>query len=110
MASRFGNARLGVHGARKRVELLNGVGTAGLVQAAAYRIVPAGGEVRLSGNTARFGQATTRVVYYRDGDRKSAEHFLRILGVGQIAKGPTPLSVVDITIVLGRDFAARVPQ
>ena len=106
----FGPAQLGVGGVRPRVELLNGVGTPGLVQQAADLVVPAGGEVKLSGNTARFGETTTRVVYYRDRDREAAEHLARVLGAGQVARGATALTVVDITIVIGRDFLHARPS
>jgi hypothetical protein len=107
MTARFGGALLGFRGLRPKVELLNGVGTPGLVQQVADLVVPAGGDVRLSGNAARFGERTTRVVYYRDRDRDAAQHLATALGVGLVVRGATSLTVVDITIVIGADFRKR---
>ncbi len=103
----FGPALLNGGSARSRVEILNGVGTEGLAQLVADVIVPAGGAVVLTGNSVRFGQMTTEVVYYRDRDAPTARNFARILGVGIVARGAVSAAVVDITIVIGRDFANK---
>ncbi len=71
----FGFARLGGHGARPRVELLNGVGTAALTQQAAHILVPAGGYVTLTGNVNGFGERTTRIVYNDPGQYATAQRF-----------------------------------
>ena len=107
---RFRAARLGIRGSRVRMELLNGVGTPGLVQLVANRVVPAGGQVVLTGNSVRFGETATQVVYYRDTDAPLARRFARILGVGSVAKGASPVSVVDITIVIGADLANKLKR
>ena len=62
--SDFGYARLGGPGARPKVELMNGVGKAGLTQQVARIVVPAGGYVALTDNKQGFGQRTTKIVYY----------------------------------------------
>ena len=110
VVDRFSLAQLGFHGARPATEILNGVGKPGLAQAMANLVVPAGSEVRLTGNTVRFDQRSTRVVYYRDRDRAFGDYLVRQLGVGQVVRGTNPISVVDITVVIGRDFAARFPH
>jgi hypothetical protein len=86
------------------VELLNGTGEVGITQQVARKIVPAGGEVRLTGNVPGFGVKETRVVYYRDESRSAAEQMLRALGVGKIARGEQQVDVVDVTVVVGADW------
>ena len=49
----FGPALLNGGSVRSRVEILNGVGTAGLAQLVADAIVPAGGAVVLTGNSVQ---------------------------------------------------------
>jgi hypothetical protein len=83
---------------------LNGVGSVGLTQAVAARIVPAGGEVTLTGNVPGFGVAATKVVYYRAGARDDARRFAKALGVGKVIRAADAIDVVDVTVVVGKDF------
>lgn len=91
-------------GHRPRVELLNGTGAVALTQAVARRVVPAGGEITLTGNVPGFGVRHTSVVYYRPADLPAARHLAAALGVGSVAEGNVPIDVVDLTIVVGSDF------
>jgi hypothetical protein len=100
----FPDARLGIDGSRPRVEILNGVGTVGLAQAVAARIVPVGAEVRLTGNWPGFGIPATQVVYYRDRDRRAAQVILDAVGVGTIRKAGRAVGITDVTIIVGADF------
>jgi hypothetical protein len=104
----FGWALLGVAGERPRVEVLNGTGAVGLAQAVAQVLVPAGAEITLSGNVPGFGVGETVVVYYRDDGLDPARALVEALGVGRVAKGDAPISVVDLTVVVGADFT--VPE
>ena len=72
----FPDALLGVGKRRPRVEILNGTGAVGLAQTIASRVVPAGGQVTLTGNVANFGLTETQVVYYRPADRAAAQRLL----------------------------------
>ncbi len=99
----FANARLAVGTSRPRVEILNGTGAVGLAQSIAGRIVPAGGQVTLTGNVSSFGVASTQVVYYRDSARADAQRLLGALGCGVLKKADRALGVVDVTIVAGAD-------
>ncbi len=99
----FGNARLGGGTKRPRVEILNGTGAVGLGQSIAGKVVPAGGQVTLTGNVPNFGVANTQIVYYRDADRADAQRLLRALGCGALKKAKRALGVVDVTIVAGAD-------
>jgi LytR cell envelope-related transcriptional attenuator len=91
-------------GVRPRVEVLNGTGAVALTQAVARKVVPAGGEITLTGNVPGFGVRHTTVVYYRATDRKWAQRLAAALGVGSVAEGNIPIDVVDITVVVGADF------
>jgi hypothetical protein len=91
-------------GARPRVEILNGTGAVALTQAVAAKIVPAGGEITLTGNVPGFGVHHTSVVYYRPDDLPAARRVAAALGVGSVALGNVPLDVVDLTVVVGSDF------
>jgi len=104
VARAFPDARLGIEGARPRVEILNGVGTVGLAQAVAARVVPAGADVRLTGNWPGFGVGATQVVYYRDRDRRAAQVILDAVGVGTVRKAGRAVGITDITIIVGPDF------
>jgi hypothetical protein len=103
VSSVFANARLGGGAKRPRVEILNGTGAVGLGQSIAGKVVPAGGQVTLTGNVPSFGVANTQVVYYRDADRADAQRLLRALGCGALKKAARALGVVDVTIVAGAD-------
>ena len=105
VASEFPSARVADGAPRPRVELLNGVGTVGLATRAAAVLVPAGAHVTLTDNLAQFGQATTEILYYRDSDLAAARRLRTVLGIGVVGRSATPLDVVDITVVLGADFA-----
>jgi hypothetical protein len=91
-------------GKRPRVEVLNGTGAVALTQAVARRVVPAGGEITLTGNVPGFGVRHTSVVYYRPADRRWAQRLAAALGVGSVAEGNVPIDVVDLTVVVGADF------
>jgi hypothetical protein len=91
-------------GKRPRVEVLNGAGAVGLTQAVAAKIVPAGGEVTLTGNVPGFGVERTRVVYYRDGARRAARRLAAALGVGRVVRAADAINVVDVTVIVGKDF------
>lgn len=96
-------------GKRPRVEILNGTGAIALTQAVARRIVPAGGEITLTGNVPGFGVRRTSVVYYRLADLPAARRVAAALGVGSVALGNVPLDVVDLTVVVGADFHPTRP-
>lgn len=102
-AAAFPNARLTIGGKRPRVEILNGTGAVGLAQAIAGRIVPAGGQVTLTGNVAKFGLTNTQVVYYRSEDRSVAQRLLKALGCGALKEADTAVGIVDVTILAGAD-------
>jgi hypothetical protein len=94
-------------GRRPRIEVLNGVGGVGLTQGVASRVVPAGGEVTLTGNLPGFGVKVTRVVYYRKNGLAAAKRMAAAMGVGKVVRAADAIDVVDVTIIVGKDFERR---
>jgi len=62
---------------------------------------------RPTGNASSFGFRRTRIVVYREADVPVAQRIRALLRVGQIEIALTRQTIVDVTIVVGRDFAAR---
>ncbi len=89
---------------RPRIEVLNGIGDVGITQTVATRVVPAGGEVTLTGNVPGFGVTTTRVLYYRPNGLAAAKRFARAIGAHHVVKATDAMDVVDVTIIVGSDF------
>ena len=92
--------------AARDLQILNGNGIPGIGQEVAKRLVPAGYRVVLTGNADRFDHARTRIIVYVDDEAhlRAAEEIRTLLGVGTVEVGRTPQTVVDVTIVVGKDF------
>jgi polyisoprenyl-teichoic acid--peptidoglycan teichoic acid transferase len=93
-------------GAGRSLQVLNGNGVPGIGQQVAERLQPGGYRILLTGNADRFTHETTRIVVYDDSSEQLAiaRDIQERLGVGEIERSGTPQSVVDVTIVVGRDF------
>ncbi|MGI8874633.1 MAG: LCP family protein [Egibacteraceae bacterium] len=100
-----------------RVQVLNGVGAPGVGQEVDARLggeSPGGddfaGSFRIvrTDNADSFDYRLTRIVIYdeRPHSHAAAERVRQVLGVGTIQVSRQPQSVVDLTIVVGADFAA----
>lgn len=100
----------GVTAEALRVQVLNGVGVPGIGQEVERRL--AGGRFRvvLTENARSFDFAETRLIVYDDAadTLRAARAVRQLLGVGSISVSRQPQSVVDLTIVVGADFAERV--
>ncbi|HEX9970257.1 MAG TPA: LCP family protein, partial [Acidimicrobiales bacterium] len=90
-------------GNRPGVQILNGTGEVQVAQRAADKLGTAV-EVKLTGNAARFDFAETQVVFYDKADQAMAERVRQALGVGKLVLSRNPLDVVDVTIIVGKDF------
>ena len=92
-----------------RVQVLNGNGVPGIGQEVAERLVGAGFRVVLTGNARRLDYERTLVITYDDTDdgRAAAERARRLLGVGEVQVSVQEQGIVDLTIVVGRDFLRR---
>lgn len=98
----------GAEGARRvRLRVVDGVGVDGLAVVAAQRLVPAGAEIAVIGNADRFGYASTVVRYTDDVQRSTAEAMVKALGLGAVEQVAVVDDVVELTIVVGEDFAAH---
>jgi hypothetical protein len=89
---------------RTRVQVLNGTGAIGVAQRVAQRLVPAGARVALSGNADSFAYAQTQIVFYDRSRQDVAARVRDALGTGKLVLSRRPLDVVDVTVVVGRDF------
>jgi len=90
----------------RRLQMLNGNGIPGVGQQVAERLRPGGFRLVESGNAASFDVPATRIIVYRDdpAQLRAAQEVRDLLGVGQIEVSEVPVSVVDITIIVGLDF------
>jgi hypothetical protein len=91
-------------GPRVRVQVLNGTGVIGSAQRVAQRLVPAGARVVLSGNADSFAYAQTQIVFYDRSQQQAATRVRDALGTGRLVLSRQPLDVVDVTVVVGKDF------
>ncbi|MFP5308955.1 MAG: LCP family protein [Actinomycetes bacterium] len=94
--------------APRTLEIRNGNGVPGIGQDVAQRLIPLGFSVVLTGNADRFDHPTTRILVYRDDEatRRAAEDVRDALGMGRIELSEVPQGVADMTILVGRDYAA----
>jgi hypothetical protein len=103
VASVFPGTKPGAAG-RPRVQVLNGTRALGLAQSAADKLVPAGVQVTLTGNAGRLDYDETQVVFYRPEDEAAAQRVQRALGLGRLVLSRNPIDVVDVTVIVGRDY------
>lgn len=90
-----------------RVQILNGNGEPEAGLGVANLLVPEGFRIADTGNASSFSFARTKIVVYRSEDLAVAQQIRKILGVGQIEVGRTRQTIVEVTVVVGRDFIAR---
>jgi anionic cell wall polymer biosynthesis LytR-Cps2A-Psr (LCP) family protein len=92
--------------ATPRVVVSNGVGKAGVAAAARDRIVREGLVYINGGNAEKLGRARTRVLVREAGDRELGEQVADALDVParSVQLAGEGSMVVDVAVVLGRDF------
>lgn len=93
--------------ARPRVRVLNGTGELELAQRVSEKLIPAGIEVTLTGNANPLGQKQTQVIYYDANKRAMAEKVRVALGVGILVRNRNATDVVDVTVIVGKDFPTK---
>jgi hypothetical protein len=96
-------------GARPRVRLLDGTGTLDHGLGAVGTVVAAGGQVDQIGNADAFGAAVTTFQYSDDARLPEVERLQAAFGVGEIVKMGSELPAIDVTVILGADYAAQPP-
>lgn len=88
------------------VEVFNATPSVGLARTATARLRDAGLDVVYFGSEAGPALDSTEVLVRR-GDAAAGARAARALGLGRVRLAPDPGRLVDVTIRLGRDFAAR---
>lgn len=89
-----------------RVQVLNGNGVPGIGQAVARLLVGHGFKVVQSDNAQRFNYPETLIVTYDSSPQgqAAAERARELLGVGEVQVSAQQQGIVDLTIVVGKDF------
>jgi hypothetical protein len=89
-----------------RVQILNGNGVPGIGQEVASRLVGQGFRVILSGNARRLNYRKTLIIAYGSEPEQIelAERAKDLLGVGEVQVSVQQQGIVDLTIVVGKDF------
>lgn len=101
----------GEDGPRIVVEVLNTTGKSGLARIGTRVLRRAGIDVVSYGNAASEGDRgpdSTRILVRRGG-REAGERVRRALTVGSVVMRPDSTRLVDVSVLLGGDFAARAP-
>jgi hypothetical protein len=88
------------------VEVLNANGRAGDARVGTRLLRRAGIDVVYFGNAAEAGLDTTRIIVRR-GERRLGERLRAILGVGIVDIQLDSARLLDASVLLGADFAAR---
>jgi polyisoprenyl-teichoic acid--peptidoglycan teichoic acid transferase len=89
-----------------RVQIQNGNGVPGIGQKVADKLVGRGFKIELDQNATSFDHYRTKIVTYDDSSEglEAARKVKELLGVGRVLTHEVGQSIVDLTIVVGRDF------
>jgi anionic cell wall polymer biosynthesis LytR-Cps2A-Psr (LCP) family protein len=93
----------------KRMQILNGNGTPGIGEEVAGKLLPKGFQLVLDANAIRFDYEKTQIVIYSDSKKAQAmaDEIRQALGVGEILISRQKQSIVDVTIVVGKDYLSQ---
>jgi len=94
---------------RVRVEVLNATTTHGLARTATDVLRDRGFDVVGTGNARGF-DSTASIVLDRVGNRQMAEQVALALGIARVESRRDPKLILDVTVVLGKDWTAPVAQ
>jgi hypothetical protein len=85
---------------------LNGNGVPGIGQEVSERLIGAGFRVVLTGNARRLNYRKTLVITYDSSPEGQAlaERARDLIGVGEVQVSAQQQGIVDLTIVIGKDF------
>jgi hypothetical protein len=89
-----------------QVQVLNGNGEPGIGQAVADRLIGHGFQVVISSNAQHFDYPKTLIITYEDSNEADAiaEQARSLIGLGQVQTSANEQGIVDLTIVVGKDF------
>ena len=88
---------------RPRLQVLNGTGALEVADLVRAKLGP-GYDVRLTGNATNFQYDRTEIVFYDRDQEAVADRLRQALGVGALVFSRRPLDVVDVTVIVGKDF------
>lgn len=93
----------------RRVQILNGNGEPGIGQDVGDKLISKGFRVVLGANARSFNYDTTQIVSYSDSEEAiaNARAIREALGVGEVLVSRQRQSVVDFTIVVGKDYLQK---
>ena len=93
-------------GEEVRVQILNGNGVPGIGEEVAEKLSQENFRVLLSGNARSLDYKTTLIVTYDSSEEglAMAERARSLLGVGEVQVSAQGQGIVDLTIVVGKDF------
>jgi hypothetical protein len=93
-----------------RVQVLNGNGYPGVGQEVADRLLAEGFRVVLSGNARNLNESRTLIVTYDASPEglELAEQARDLIGVGEVQVSRLDQGIVDLTIVVGKDFLRKL--
>lgn len=92
------------------VEVLNTTGRAGLARIGTRVLRQAGIDVVSYGSASPLPEHTdTTRILVRRGNRAAGDRVRRALQVGTVVVQPDSTRLVDVSVLLGADFAARAP-
>ena len=94
---------------RVRVEVLNATATRGLARTATDVLRDRGFDVVQTGNAGGFSQESS-LVLDRIGNPQMAQQVAAALGIARVESRRDTLLVLDVTVVLGKDWRAPVVQ
>lgn len=94
---------------RVRVEVLNGGGTSGAARAATEQLRDRGFDVVYFGNATAFGRDSS-VVLDRVGATEQARTVADALGIRNVRSEPDSNLYLDVSVVLGTDWAPAAPE
>lgn len=96
-------------GTETRVQILNGNGVPGIGEKVADRLVGEGFRVILSGNARTLDYEKTLIITYERTEEglALAERAKGLIGVGEVQVSGQDQGIVDLTIVVGKDFLGR---
>jgi hypothetical protein len=92
-----------------RVEVLNGSGVAGLARIATRQLRAEGFDVVYFGNAPRFDHTRSHVLC-RTGDTLAARAVAAAIGIDSVRTEIDPRLLLDVTVVLGRDWPPDRPD
>jgi hypothetical protein len=87
-----------------RVEVLNASGIAGLARRATESLRAGGFDVVFYGNAPRDASSDSSAVLDRSGDVAAAREIGRLLGIGPVRTERDTTRLVDVSVIIGRDW------